>query len=77
MLDRIKTWFGFGPLTDDQFEQKRQELLKKLPIPVFWLFGKTGSGKSSFIFLPDQRKQRLGTDSNHRLERRSNMIFLQ
>ena len=61
MLDRIKTWFGFGPLTDDQFEQKRQELLKKLPIPVFWLFGKTGSGKSSIVhFLTGSTQAEIG-----------------
>ena len=49
MLNRIKSWFGLGPLTDQQFEQQRRELVKKMPIPVFWLFGKTGSGKSSIV----------------------------
>ncbi len=49
MLDRLKSWFGFGPLNDEQFEQQRRELLKKTPVPVFWLFGKTGSGKSSIV----------------------------
>ena len=49
MFERIKTWLGFGPLTDEQFERQRNDLLKKIPIPVFWLFGKTGSGKSSII----------------------------
>ncbi len=49
MLDRIKSWFGFGSLSDEQFERQRNELLKKIPVPVFWLFGKTGSGKSSII----------------------------
>ena len=49
MLDRIKSWLGFGTLTDEQFERQRAELLKKTPVPVFWLFGKTGSGKSSIV----------------------------
>jgi uncharacterized protein (DUF697 family)/predicted GTPase len=49
MLDRIKSWLGLGTLTDEQFEQQRAELLKKTPVPVFWLFGKTGSGKSSIV----------------------------
>lgn len=49
MLDRIKSWLGFGSLSDEQFERQREELLKKTPIPVFWLFGKTGSGKSSIV----------------------------
>src|SRR6185503_17404449 len=49
MLDRIKSWFGLGPLTREQFEKQRRDLLRKTPIPVFWLFGKTGSGKSSIV----------------------------
>lgn len=49
MLDRIKSWFGITPLSDEQFEKQRHDLLKKIPVPVFWLFGKTGSGKSSII----------------------------
>ena len=49
MFDRIKSYLGFGPLSDEQFERQRNELLKKIPVPVFWLFGKTGSGKSSIV----------------------------
>lgn len=49
MLDQIKSWLGFKSLTDEQFEKQRIELLKKMPVPVFWLFGKTGSGKSSIV----------------------------
>ena len=49
MYERIKSWFGFGPLTDEQFERQRNEMLGKIPVPVFWLFGKTGSGQSSII----------------------------
>lgn len=49
MLNRLKSWFGLGSLSNEQFEQQRRELLKKTPVPVFWLFGKTGSGKSSIV----------------------------
>ena len=49
MLDRLKSWFGCVPLTREQFEKERRELLRKTPTPVFWLFGKTGSGKSSIV----------------------------
>lgn len=49
MLDQLKSYLGFGSLTDEQFEQQRKELLKRIPVPVFWLFGKTGSGKSSIV----------------------------
>ncbi len=49
MLGLFKSWFGFGSLTEEQFERQRAELLKKTPVPVIWLFGKTGSGKSSIV----------------------------
>lgn len=49
MFDRLKSWLGLGPLTREEFEKQRHELLKKTPVPVFWLFGKTGSGKSSIV----------------------------
>ena len=55
MFDRLKSWlgrtklFGGGTLTEEQFEQQRAALLEKTPVPVIWLFGKTGSGKTSII----------------------------
>ena len=49
MFDWLKTWFGLRSLSDDQFEKQRDEYLKRVPTPVFWLFGKTGSGKTSII----------------------------
>lgn len=49
MLDRVKSWFGWKPLADDEFEAARKKLLAETPIPVLWLFGKTGSGKSSIV----------------------------
>lgn len=49
MLDRLKSWFGWKPLADDEFEAAKSKLLAETPIPVFWLFGKTGSGKSSIV----------------------------
>lgn len=49
MFDWLKTWFGLRSLSDDQFENQRLEYLNRIPTPVFWLFGKTGSGKSSII----------------------------
>lgn len=49
MLNHLKTWLGLDSLSNAKFEQQRRELLKKTPIPVFWLFGKTGSGKTSIV----------------------------
>ena len=33
----------------DDFDQHRRDAIKAAPIPLLWLFGKTGSGKSSII----------------------------
>ena len=49
MLDRMKSWFGWKGLNDEQFAQERDALLAKTPVPVIWLLGKTGSGKTSII----------------------------
>ena len=37
------------PIDDAGFDQQRRKLLQSAPIPLLWLFGKTGSGKSSII----------------------------
>lgn len=36
-------------MNNEEYAQAKRELLKKSPIPVLWLFGKTGSGKSTII----------------------------
>ena len=40
-----------NPIDDADFDQQRRKLLQSAPIPLLWLFGKTGSGKSSIIRL--------------------------
>jgi uncharacterized protein (DUF697 family) len=47
--NRLKSLFGWQPLADNEFEAARMKLLAETPVPVFWLFGKTGSGKSSIV----------------------------
>lgn len=49
MWNRLKSWIGWQPLADEEFEAARRKLLAETPVPVFWLFGKTGSGKSSIV----------------------------
>lgn len=41
--------FSQRPVTADEFRRRRSELLKTAPIPCLWLFGKTGSGKTSIV----------------------------
>ncbi|WP_437230300.1 GTPase family protein [Planctomicrobium sp. SH661] len=40
---------GQRTLEQEEYIQKTQELVQRTPLPVIWLFGKTGSGKSSII----------------------------
>ena len=39
-----------GP-TQQQLDAERAELVRQMPAPTFWLFGKTGSDKSSVVRL--------------------------
>src|ERR1035438_8688799 len=45
MFTTIKNWFLGSSDLKDQLEN----LVKQTPLPVFWLFGKTQSGKTSII----------------------------
>lgn len=36
-------------LSDEEFHRQQAEIVKNAPLPVFWLFGKTGSGKTSIV----------------------------
>jgi uncharacterized protein (DUF697 family)/predicted GTPase len=48
MLERLKRWFSRTP-KDAELHNQLQELRTRTPVPVFWLFGKTQSGKTSLI----------------------------
>src|SRR5436305_6383546 len=48
MWGLFKSWFGTQD-RDARVQQKMLELREHLPVPVFWLFGKTQSGKTSII----------------------------
>lgn len=38
-----------GTLSEEEFRRQQEAILKNAPVPVFWLFGKTGSGKTSIV----------------------------
>jgi len=65
MFDRVGSWLKSRfqpPMSDAEFERQRDELLDKTPIPALWLFGKTGSGKSSVVrFLTGVEAVRIGS----------------
>jgi uncharacterized protein (DUF697 family) len=48
MFDRVRSWFGVGG-RDAQLQQRLEQLRQRVPVPVFWLLGKTQSGKTSII----------------------------
>lgn len=47
MLERMRQWFSSRK--DAQLQQRLALLRQRTPVPVFWLFGKTQSGKTSLI----------------------------
>lgn len=60
-LDSIKTWMGWKTLSEEEYQRERTKLLGNAPVPVFWLFGKTGSGKSSIVrFLTGAEDAEIG-----------------
>jgi len=65
MFHRVGQWLKSHlapPLSDEEFKRQRAELLKKTPVPTIWLFGKTGSGKSSVIrYLTGVEAIRIGS----------------
>src|SRR5271170_2734865 len=46
---------------DDDLQDRLNDLVKRTPLPVFWLFGKTQSGKTSIIkFLTGAEEAEIG-----------------
>jgi uncharacterized protein (DUF697 family)/predicted GTPase len=48
MRQRLRQWFS-SERRDAQLRKRLEQLRERMPIPVFWLFGKTQSGKTSLI----------------------------
>ena len=44
-----QNWSKRTPASSTDYEKEIEQLRQKVPIPSIWLFGKTGSGKSSII----------------------------
>jgi uncharacterized protein (DUF697 family) len=61
MLDKIKNWLLPQQPTEEQMQEKLDQVRKKAPVPVFWLYGKTQSGKTSIIkFLTGADEAEIG-----------------
>src|SRR4051812_29588837 len=60
LLSRARHWLGGGD-RDAQVHEAMNRLKEKTPIPVFWLFGKTQSGKTSLVkFLTGADRAEIG-----------------
>src|SRR5262249_53394336 len=60
MFDRIRSWFK-ARSSDAELQKRLDELRAKTPVPVFWLYGKTQSGKTSIIkFLTGADEAEIG-----------------
>ncbi len=42
-------WRTAQPFSEEEYAKQVEQLRKKVPVPGIWLFGKTGSGKSSVV----------------------------
>lgn len=65
MFKTVRNWFegwAHRPMSREQFDHEREKLLERSPVPVFWLFGKTGSGKTTLIkYLTGAEEAEIGT----------------
>ncbi len=60
MFGKIKRWFSAQP-RDEELQERLAELRQKTPLPVFWLVGKTQSGKTSIVkFLTGADQAEIG-----------------
>jgi uncharacterized protein (DUF697 family)/predicted GTPase len=60
MLDRVKSLFS-SKARDAQLQERLDQLRQKVPVPVFWLLGKTQSGKTTLVkFLTAAEEAEIG-----------------
>src|SRR5213592_677413 len=60
MLEKVKHWFS-SKYRNEQVHAHLEKLRQRTPVPVFWLFGKTQSGKTSLVkFLTGAEEAEIG-----------------
>ena len=76
MFRKLKTWFPFRRLSDEEYRRQRARLLDRAPVPVFWLFGKTGSGKTSIVkYLTGAERAEIGSGFRPQTQRSEQYDF--
>jgi len=72
MWNRLSAYLQPG--SSSEYEQQRAQILAQAPIPVIWLLGKTGSGKTSIIrYLTGATSAEIG--SGFRPQTRRTQLF--
>src|SRR3974390_831677 len=60
MFEKVKRLFS-SKAKDAELQAQLEKLRERIPVPVFWLFGKTQSGKTSVIkFLTGAEEAEIG-----------------
>lgn len=49
MWNPLKNLWASRELSEAEYHRAQEEILRQAPVPVIWLFGKTGAGKSSIV----------------------------
>jgi uncharacterized protein (DUF697 family) len=63
-------------MTEEEYRRATEGLVRKTPVPVLWLFGKTGSGKSSIIrVLTGQKGIEIGSGFRPQTRFSSQYVF--
>jgi uncharacterized protein (DUF697 family)/predicted GTPase len=61
MWKRWKERWTRHSMSDEDYRRERRRILDRAPVPLLWLFGKTGSGKSSIVrFLTGADQAEIG-----------------
>jgi uncharacterized protein (DUF697 family) len=61
MFDKLKHWLSRTGRSDGQVRDRLEKLRRRTPVPLFWLFGKTQTGKTSVIkFLTGADQAEIG-----------------
>jgi uncharacterized protein (DUF697 family)/predicted GTPase len=76
MFRKLRTWFPFRTLSEEEYRRQRDGLLDRAPVPVFWLFGKTGSGKTSIVkYLTGAERAEIGSGYRPQTQRSEQYDF--
>ena len=76
MFRGLKSAISLRKSSEDEFERDLHRILRAVPVPVFWLFGKTGSGKTSIVkYLTGAEEAQIGSGYRPQTERSSQYDF--